>query len=294
MMMRLREHGVRAVVNFYDRDQYKSIEGWLWAETSQGIFVSLDKEGQDIRFFRRGVYAGMGGLNYEDRATFSIGPEIEQKIVELDRRLDPPIRTAISKLDHSLLKRAIERVEGLNLALAEQEVRSVGQSVQMDQRAEHEPSDRQGSPAAELQAFLVARVDDVVGAYRSVHEEMERIGIIDLLERSNNQIAELPLEYTLPDLDERWWSRTDGRRVKYWDKRSIEGFLGTLKDGGWPSSSAISEWSKRRGRKRKGRRLGGITVPVAVGVAQSVYTGLGEVADGFEKIGNLLDKSVRK
>jgi hypothetical protein len=37
--------------------------------------------------------------------------------------------------------------------------------------------------------------------------------------------------------------------------------------------------------------LGGMTVPVAVGVAVSVHTGLGQVADGLEKIGGLMKEA---
>ena len=50
--MQLSERGVRVAIYTESKEV---VEGWLWAETSDGILVSLDEEGRDmyvVRTFR--------------------------------------------------------------------------------------------------------------------------------------------------------------------------------------------------------------------------------------------------
>ena len=257
-------------------------------------------------------------LHEGKRAAFTIknAKQIEEKIRDLNDRLEVSINLAVMNFDHKLLSQTVQQALALRWELRRDE-----------DMWRHPDSYRYQREETKLDEFEAARIDDVVGKYRVIHEQMDRSRIIDLVGRYKDELDDLPPEYSIPAVDRELLSRED-EWTSCWSKSGLESDLSTIER---QRIEYIVRHTRRPDEKEKPKKpqereggkiprwiaasirvlsgtaltgangllgiaglagtwvsLGGMTIPVAVGVAVSVNTGLGQVADGLEKIGALL------
>jgi hypothetical protein len=283
----------------------------------------LDKEGRDIRFIKHGDWLGIG-YDHEDKAVFALedARNIEESIFKTNNLLNSSFRFALLSLDHSLLTRTVICATRLRDEL-----------LMQDRHFSPDYSEPDIGESEDLREFRAARVDDTVRVYQRLHEELHRVGIVDLLERHQSEMKIIPPEYALPQADfaaasitdplpdgglglaDHWQRRRLGEELRLINERRILFIVRNVSaaprgaekpeqprqaDGG-----RFSRWLSASIRVAAGSALtaangllgasvgfagtlatvGMTTVPVAVGVAVSMHTGVTQVADGLEKIG---------
>ena len=314
--MQLHQRGMRVKVS---NGEQPSMEGWLWADTPQGILVSLDKEGNDIRLVKR---EKLPEISYDekDKATFAIqnARDIEKKILKLADDLETPMELALRNLNYSLLTQIIREAR-----IREQEVHGSFP----DDGFRHTATEMTERFSSGLEYFHKCKVDKSLRAYQRMHDELDRTGILDLVDRNSSKIVELPLEYILPEADLPLLPKELEQTAAKWSKRGIEEALRTVDE----NKTLLIIEDKDRERKffadqGKGRTsrwvaaslklisgtvltagngvlgavgflgtittLGGLTMPVALGIMASVSAGLGAFADGVEKVGGLMKEEL--
>jgi hypothetical protein len=312
--MTIQERGVRVTLSVKDGPD---IEGWLWGETPQGLLVAVDKAGKDIRLIRCRAFDSTT-YHREDKADFAVqnAEDIADKINDLDEKLDESLRSALANVDHIRLDQIIRQA------------RATSRDIRFS-------ADRRYSESrtSEDMDFRSAKVEEAIRSYERLHDELDRARIFALLERFQTDIANMPQEYTLPEVDlalpehsslhdeaaaipTYWHSRDIERRLREIEQRQLDLTIRSASTG-HHVEEAVARPRRDRGRTLRwigasmrvlsGTTLtaangllglsagfagtlasvGAIAVPVAVGVAVSMHTGVTQVLDGMEKIGVL-------
>ena len=106
------------------------MEGWLWAKTRQGLFLSMDPQGDDIRFIPAEKLIA-SGHDQDNRAGFGASAEeIAERIRQLGLKLDGPLRAALERLDHSFVSGVAAKAVALGESLQEDKYKLLLESPQ--------------------------------------------------------------------------------------------------------------------------------------------------------------------
>ena len=166
------------------REDGTSLEGWLWAKTRQGLFLSMDPQGDDIRFIPAEKLIA-SGHDQDNRAGFGASAEeIAERIRQLGLKLDGPLRAALERLDHSFVSGVAAKAVALGESLQEDKYKLLLEF--------HKVS------VADHQEYRMASVPQAVSVYRLLHDDLIRCGIIDVVEEHQQAIRDIPRKLTQP------------------------------------------------------------------------------------------------
>jgi hypothetical protein len=323
MMVSAAEIGKRVVITFEDNEEF---EGWIYGELPQGILISLDQEGNNIRMIPK----SWRSKNYPDtpRAAFSPpnSKEIKNKIYEINNGIQERFRHALRNINYYPFQRFAERALKIKKQIHDFEY------------SYNRFGGDQMFPMNEIVDFLGSRVDESTEIHAEVYGEIERSGIADIVSESWPQISRLPSKYVMPSIDyemsnrgivenletipDETWSRSRHRTLLNEARRSREkaliGFLSRPvleeemphMEGPEPQRGFGIRYAGASLRIITGTGLavaniglgltaglastlvtiGATAVPTYVGVATSIATGLVQTSEGLEKIGTLLNE----
>jgi len=163
------------------------VEGWLYGQVEQGYLISEDPAGSRIRLVEEKATT----ISYpnEPRAAFAASnlADVAKQIDGLSRRLEPPVKRALSRLDYRSLRRFVDRAP---------ELRS-----RTYRRPEREYHGSEDDPMLELTEFVAASTDEVVELHAEVFDEFEHSGLAAIVAEHAEELAGLPTKYTLPSFD---------------------------------------------------------------------------------------------
>jgi len=207
------------------REDGTSLEGWLWARTRQGLFLSMDPQGNDIRFIPAEQLIA-SGQNQNDRAGFGENAEeIAERIRQLGQNLEAPLRAALVRLDHSFISGVAARAVALGEALQAEKYRLLLESHQ--------------GVVDDLREYSMAEVPQALLIYRLLHQHFIRCGVIDVVEERQQAIREIPRKLTMPLACLAVATRYDFFPVEMttipvhaWSRKEIEVQLAQLEGGG--------------------------------------------------------------
>lgn len=180
--MQLHMRGVRVRVRLRDEPD---TEGWLWSERDGELLVSLDRDGRHIRLIRPGQLSGVA-YDYDDRAAFSVpnARQIEERLQSFEERFGRAVVSGIYRLDVARIRSIIDRARRLAANLSAAELAA--------------PLSSEADPLTE---FRLARTAAALRLAEQLREELDRAELLDLLDMLDYELAELPLDHTLPAAD---------------------------------------------------------------------------------------------
>ena len=181
--------GKRVELNLTDGER---VNGWLYGKTLVGTYVSLDKRGKHIRFIKDEQIKGQS-ISERDKADFALdkAANFEKLIYTLNSDLLGPLETALSNADHNVLYYTVERSKQLQ---------DMASNIQGEERYRDFAYSRTGV-SKEILERHAARADDAMELYEQLHRELDRNGILQLLEDNSNHIIALPYDYVMPEID---------------------------------------------------------------------------------------------
>jgi hypothetical protein len=207
------------------RDDGTFLEGWLWAKTRQGLFLSMDAQGHDIRFIPA-EHLVASGHDQDDRAGFGAdAEETAERVRKLGNSLAAPLRAALGRLDYS----AISGIAARAVALGEM-LQTEKYGLLLDSRK---------VSVSELQEYSRAEVPQALEIYRHLHDEFIRCGVIDVVEEHLSGIREIPRKLAMPlaclAVATRYDFFLEGMSfssIHSWSRQEIEDHLVLLEGGG--------------------------------------------------------------
>lgn len=300
-------------VKLTPRDGGPQSEGWLVGSTSQGILVTAGNNVDALHLVRD--YAS---ISYDHNRRHPGIPRkdelrtIQYKIDKTSEELEAEYEKAFNQLNYN-------RIRSINLAL----VRVRNDLDRLDRFRWFEPDAISGDLKL---GYILARVDDVVALHRNLFQEFQISGVIQVTEKTQEKLADVPVRYLIPEEDvrlipiekldeylrltEEGWSQSrheralqkaERLRFEMLEPRIPELPEEKVDDGStffsrWlgPSLRVIGGTALATGNAALGitagltttiTTIGATAVPVYLGVAGSIWTGLSGAADGLEKIG---------
>jgi len=184
------EIGTPISINFADGEH---ANGWFYGNIDQGILISLDRNGRDVRFYsKRWVSVGR-----RDAPLATFVPEnvvtLSKQLQELNDSIQREMQRAIEQLDFRLLQRLISRASELrkelyrNRYVLEIELHRLG----------HDYED----PTINLVMLSLARSSEVLELHEQLFEELANSGITKICEENHDKIRTIPPKYIIPGSD---------------------------------------------------------------------------------------------
>lgn len=161
------------------------VEGWLYAKTWQGLYVALDSSAKNIRFIPSGSYHGVthSRSSKEPAPEFILKLQVpsEDQIKTLKDKIERPMAVVLSKLNYNRMKWLLERFKTEHRAIRELQSR--------------------GTQSDELREVALAKLLILRRDYADLIDEIEQVGLLDILTEHQRDIRAVLSKATLPDLD---------------------------------------------------------------------------------------------
>jgi hypothetical protein len=287
------------------------VQGWLMGETSLGTYLALDPNARAVRFVPRIERGGVHYAREEAKANFALADRepTEQAIRSLAEQLDGPMGAALDRLDHNRIKRLGKEIYETSLIFEN-----------LLYEAHSMPADRWQLPAwpivtaRNIHAQLLDELDrSGVGAIlaqnpaairdaisRTTLPQMQAEVASDKEINEAIQLARARDYLTGTDFGRRWLSRPETNNIltvpaaapppspesaltgRVGLVRAVLGWTRILAGGAMTASSAgLGIFGGAVGTFPT---LGLTTVPVAVGVAGSIFSGLNMAAQALNSL----------
>lgn len=285
-----------------------TIEGWVYAETHQAFYISLDFNGENIRLIPRGKYQA---ISYSDE---NISKVIKDRCAEpeniyrLNEQIDQPLKTALGKIDQNLISRL-----GQSLNLARPEL----------MHYEHFRYDEENALKLVKNVFetnnvlryelLMSEVDKVILEHS---EEIQKIISTSTLPLIDGYVHPHDIEQLIQFAKKQNYVSETNLGSSYADKIRADDILELAED-----QEKKEEKSKKDNRPRKIRKIsagfkianGGVdtaaniaigslvgivsalptlgigAVAASVGIATSIYTGLNTTCEGLKDLATAIE-----
>jgi hypothetical protein len=303
----------------YQFEDGKIIVGWNFGELPEGLLISMDPDGNDVRLFKK-RYTAWSSIE-GPIASFSVSEDTVKRLRELEGSSGPAFKSAFRRLDLKPFQRFQDKSADLTRKICNFE-----NVIERD------------LPISDDEKWFKQALyptDEVLELHRDVLDELERVDIIDIMTKAGDKLANIPSRYVLPivdaanaanEIDNDFHDWSEGR----WGRWRIERHRSLLDDvSGETRTSRFMEMLYHRAKTRKKEKtsdqrgdgmryasailrvlggtglitgnigvalaggltsvltIGTTTIPTAVGVIASVGTGVSQVSDGLEKLGML-------
>jgi hypothetical protein len=308
-MVTSRDYGKKVRVEL--KGTGEAVEGWLLEETPRGLYLSLDPDGKVIRLVQQDTVRVIFDIRDVGKAPF-VPPDHEEnakKIEDLAKKIDRPVRDALDRLDHNRTKRlavtirdTLDQLEGYRFEESKRdipgtelppyglfvsarnthaevldEVRRSGLEDVLRANASslRQVISRDTLPQMDSEAVPLAEVDEMIKLTR----EQDLLSETDFGRQwvyqpitINIQVGVPPQPPTGPATPKH--ERDHIRSVTGWMKVLSGGALAVTNLGAGVVAGIVVGLPT----------LGWGTVPIALGVANSTFTGLNAAADALRGI----------
>ncbi len=311
----LKDFGTKVEVDLVNTnfETVETIEGWFLGETPRGLYLALDPDANVVRLLPRGTWGRIFYQRDVGKAPF-VAPDYDQKVEAIEtlaRELEEPVGAALDRVDHNRIKRLAATIHDTKARLEEyrsEEYRYRPINVSQLPPYEHFVTARN----THAEVLDEVRRSGLEGVLREHTTSLRQVISRDTLPQMDAQVvspAELD-EMIRLTRDRDLLSETDfGRQWVYQPVTINIQVGGTLPQP--PAESMTSEQEPDHMRSVTGwikvlsgsalvvtnigagivagivfglPTLGWGTVPIALGVAGSVHTGLTGAASAFQDI----------
>jgi hypothetical protein len=201
------DRGQHVVVTLRTGD---SVSGWLFAETPLGIYVALDREGQNVRFVPKDRWGGTS-YSYDDVVEFLRTPDDLNRASDghrhASKKLAEAAETALERFDYNAIRRVYTD-------LAHQASRFRGWQGGFTFVRTSEEDATLGDVAVTVRT-----------RYVDLLRELERCGLDRVLEERSDELRAIAHHYGLPYFDLAFAGASEDEQ-----RFVLEGFLLSLRD----------------------------------------------------------------